>query len=146
MTARGIRCKRAYEAAHGDDGTRILVDRLWPRGLTRASALVDEWRKEVAPSDGLRRWFGHDLGRWNEFVSRYAIELDGKPEAWRPILERARSGRVTLVFAARDADHNNAVALRRYLDARTASGEQDAMTAGAHRRSGAVGRSRRGAR
>jgi uncharacterized protein YeaO (DUF488 family) len=113
-----IRTKRVYEAPDGSDGTRILVDRFWPRGLKRAEMRVDEWPKDVAPSDALRRWFGHDPGRWPEFVRRYSAELDAKPESWRPILERARDGMVTLLFAARDVDHNNAVALGRYLDAR----------------------------
>ena len=116
--------KRVYEAANGPDGKRILVDRLWPRGLKRAEARVDEWPKDVAPSDALRRWFGHDPGRWPEFVRRYSAELDAKPESWRPILEGARGGRVTLLFAAQDVDHNNAVALKGYLDARLTRGRR----------------------
>jgi uncharacterized protein YeaO (DUF488 family) len=119
-----IRSKRVYEAPDGPDGTRILVDRLWPRGLTRSRARVDEWRKDVAPSDALRRWFGHDPGRWSDFVRRHSAELDARPESWRPILERAREEKVTFLFAARDAEHNNAVALAHYLSARLARGRR----------------------
>jgi uncharacterized protein YeaO (DUF488 family) len=117
-----IRSKRVYEVRSGLDGTRLLVDRLWPRGLKRAEARVDEWPKEVAPSDALRRWFGHDRARWAEFLRRYSVELDAKPGAWRPILEKARSGNVTLLFAARDMAHNNAVALEHYLEAKLVRG------------------------
>lgn len=113
-----IRSKRVYEAPGGSDGTRLLVDRLWPRGLKRAEARVDDWRKDVAPSDELRRWFGHDPRRWPGFLRRYFAELDARPDSWQPILEEARSGTVTLLYAARDAAHNNAVALERYLDAK----------------------------
>lgn len=132
-----IRCKRVYEAPDGPDGARILVDRLWPRGLKRSQARVDEWRKDVAPSDALRRWFGHDPGRWTEFVRRYSGELDAKPEAWRPVLERARGGQVTLLFAARDQEHNNAVALERYLHGKLAHAGQRAPR---HRSTGAAGK------
>ncbi len=112
--------KRAYDAPRASDGVRLLVDRLWPRGLRRASARLDDWCKDVAPSDELRRWFGHDPRRWPEFVRRYSAELDEKEETWRPILARARRGTVTLVYAARDGEHNNAVALAGYLVARLA--------------------------
>ncbi len=119
-----ITCERVYGAPGGADGARLLVDRLWPRGLRRVKARVDEWLKDVAPSDGLRRWFGHDVGRWTEFVRRYSAELDAKPEAWRPILERARKGNVTLLFAARDDGHNNALALARYLEPKLTPGRE----------------------
>lgn len=101
-----------------EDGLRILVDRLWPRGMTKAAAQLDDWLKEVAPSHALRRWSGHDPARWEEFQKRYSAELDGKPDAWQAILDHARSGDVTLLYAARDAEHNNAVALKRYLEQR----------------------------
>lgn len=94
---------------------RLLVDRLWPRGLKKETSRIDQWLKDVAPSDGLRQWFGHDPGRWQGFRERYFCELDAKPEAIRPIVEAARMRPVTLLYAARDPDHNNAVALRDYL-------------------------------
>ncbi len=113
-----IRVKRVYESPEPDDGARFLVDRLWPRGVKKESLRLDGWLKDAAPSDELRRWFGHDPARWDEFQRRYRDELSGRPEAWRPIMEAARRGDVTLLFGARDADHNNAVALKVYLDAR----------------------------
>ena len=112
-----IHVKRVYEPADPEDGTRFLVDRLWPRGLAKEALALDGWLKDLAPSDALRRWFGHDPARWEEFQRRYAAELDARPDAWRPILEAARQGRVTLLFSARDTQHNNAVALKAYLDA-----------------------------
>lgn len=113
-----IRLKRAYEQASAEDGLRYLVDRLWPRGLKKAELSLDGWLKDVAPSDELRRWFGHDAARWEEFQDRYSAELDAKPDAWEPILDAARRGTVTLLFAAKDNERNNAVALKRYLDAK----------------------------
>jgi uncharacterized protein YeaO (DUF488 family) len=110
-----IRVKRVYEPPDASDGARFLVERLWPRGLTREALRLDGWLKEVAPSHALRRWFGHDPAKWDEFQRRYRAELDERPEAWRPLLEAARRGDVTLLFSARDAEHNNAVALQRYL-------------------------------
>ena len=108
----GIRLKRAYDPAEPEDGTRILVDRLWPRGLSRGEAKVDQWLKEVAPSAELRRWFGHDPAKWAEFRRRYKAELADNPslEELRALLRRER--RVTLLFGARDVEHNNAVVLR----------------------------------
>ena len=111
-----ILIKRAYDPPGPDDGSRLLVDRLWPRGIRREALVLDGWLKDVAPSDNLRRWFGHDPVKWEEFCRRYFVELDGKPEAWTPILKLARQGNVTLVFSARDIEHNNAVALKAYLD------------------------------
>jgi uncharacterized protein YeaO (DUF488 family) len=110
--------KRIYEPARRQDGRRFLVDRLWPRGIKRGSLSLDAWVKEVAPSDTLRRWFAHDPNRWGEFRRRYAAELDRHPEAWGPILEAARRGEITLVYSARDPEHNNAVALQSYLQAK----------------------------
>ncbi|HXF72267.1 MAG TPA: DUF488 family protein [Actinomycetota bacterium] len=97
---------------------RFLVDRVWPRGVARDELEIDGWLRDVAPSDELRRWFGHDPSRWEGFQRRYAAELDAKPEAWRPLLEAARRGDVTLLFGARDEERNNAVALRGYLERR----------------------------
>lgn len=110
-----IRVKRAYEKPAEGDGARFLVDRLWPRGVSKAALALDDWLKDVAPSDALRRWFGHDPAKWDEFVRRYHAELDAHPEAWQPLADAARRGEVTLVFGARDVAHNDAVALRGYL-------------------------------
>jgi uncharacterized protein YeaO (DUF488 family) len=111
-----IRVKRAYSPPAADDGLRFLVDRLWPRGVKRQDLQIDGWLKEAAPSEGLRQWFGHDPDRWEEFRARYFSELDGRPDELRPIREAARLGIVTLVYGARDEEHNNAVALKAYLD------------------------------
>jgi uncharacterized protein YeaO (DUF488 family) len=113
-----LRVKRVYDPPAADDGARFLVERLWPRGVKREILPLDGWLKEVAPSDALRRWFGHDPARWQEFRGRYARELDDRPEAWRPILEAARQGAVTLLYSARDGERNSAVALKAYLEAR----------------------------
>ncbi len=113
-----LKLKRAYEAAARSDGRRILIDGLWPRGIPKAKLRVDEWAKEVAPSAALRQWFAHDPAKWGEFRRRYARELDARPDAWRPIRGAARKGTVTLVYGARDPEHNNAVALKEYLDRR----------------------------
>ena len=113
-----LKVKRAYEPAAKSDGRRILVDGLWPRGIAKAKLRIDDWAKEVAPSARLRKWFGHDPAKWDEFRARYARELDAHPEAWRAIRAAARKGVVTLVYGARDAEHNNAVALREYLTKR----------------------------
>jgi uncharacterized protein YeaO (DUF488 family) len=113
-----IRLKRVYEPPSAGDGWRVLVDRLWPRGLTKEQAALDVWAKEIAPSDALRRWFGHEPGKWDEFRKRYFAELDGHPEAVGRLLRPAAGGPITLLFAARDAERNNAVALREYLQER----------------------------
>jgi uncharacterized protein YeaO (DUF488 family) len=109
-----IRIKRIYDPPAADDGRRILVDRLWPRGLTREAAQIDDWLKELAPSDELRRWFGHDPVRWEEFRSRYRAELAGQP-LLNELKATAGTGTVTLLFAAQDRDHNNAVVLQELL-------------------------------
>jgi uncharacterized protein YeaO (DUF488 family) len=113
-----IQLRRAYEPAEPGDGFRVLVDRIWPRGLKKEQAAIDLWLKEVAPSPELRKWFGHDPEKWDEFRRRYASELDGKPDAVRLLQEKSRRGTLTLVFGARDAEHSNAAALKGYLDAR----------------------------
>jgi uncharacterized protein YeaO (DUF488 family) len=117
-----IAIKRAYEPAAKNDGRRILVDRLWPRGVKRDTAGIDEWMKDVAPSTALRRWFAHDPARWKEFIQRYRKELASpSAEAAMERLRKLASDRkVTLVYAAADSEHNNAVALRTILGARTA--------------------------
>ena len=113
-----IKLKRAYERASRTDGTRFLVDRLWPRGLSKTALRVDAWLKDVSPSTPLRRWFSHDPARWDEFRKRYARQLESSPDAWQLILSATRRGTVTLVYSARDERHNNAVALREYLNAK----------------------------
>src|SRR5574337_951399 len=116
-----IQVKRVYEPPTPDDGTRFLVDRLWPRGIKKEDLRVDQWVKGVAPSDALRLWFAHDPGKWNEFRRRYFAELDGKPDVWLPIVDVARQGNVTLLYSARDTQHNNAVALKEYVEKRLAA-------------------------
>ena len=113
-----IRIKRAYDSPGPEDGRRLLVDRLWPRGVKREALKLDGWIKDVAPSDELRRWYGHDKSRWEEFQRRYEEELEGNKEAWEPLLKEARSEDVTLVYAARDEEQNNAVVLRNFLQKR----------------------------
>lgn len=110
-----IRVSRAYDKPELTSA-RYLVERLWPRGIRRNDLRIDGWLRDVAPSDELRRWFAHDPTRWDEFRRRYFAELDQRPEAWRPLIEAARRGDVTLVFSARDTQNNNAVALKDYLD------------------------------
>jgi uncharacterized protein YeaO (DUF488 family) len=111
-----IALKRVYDPPGDADGRRILVDRLWPRGLSNEAARIDEWRRDLAPSDALRRWFGHDRRKWAEFERRYRLELGEKREALRALAELARRQTVTLVYAARDPEHNNAVVLEGLLE------------------------------
>ncbi len=111
-----IHVKRVYEPPEASDGARFLVDRLWPRGLKKEAVKVESWVKAVSPSDRLRGQFCHDPAKWQEFQRRYFAELDRKPETWQPLLEAARAGDITLVFSARDTEHNNAVVLKNYLE------------------------------
>ena len=113
-----IRLRRAYDKVTSEDGKVFLVERLWPRGVKKTALHLDAWLKDVAPSTALRKWFGHDPEKWQEFRRRYFGELDANPAAWEPILEPARKGHVTLVYSSRDTGHNNAVALKEYLEAR----------------------------
>lgn len=115
ITAKSVRLKRAYESAAAGDGMRILVDRLWPRGVNKADAAIDHWVKDLAPSTRLRKWFAHDPTRWQEFRRRYAAELRQHPEAFDQLRDWARQGPITLVYAARDEAHNDAVVLREIL-------------------------------
>lgn len=110
-----LRLKRAYEPAMPEDGIRILIDRLWPRGLRKADAALDEWMKEIAPSTELRRWFGHDPGRWPEFQRRYRGELEHHTQELDRIRSLARAQTVTLVYSAHDEEHNDAVVLKEAL-------------------------------
>jgi uncharacterized protein YeaO (DUF488 family) len=111
-----IRLKRAYVAPSDDDGTRILVERLWPRGVSKEKAAIDLWLKEVAPSTELRKWYGHDPDRWEEFRRRYRAELDDKGEVLDDLRRRLREGPVTFVFAARDEGRNSALILKEFLE------------------------------
>lgn len=110
-----IRVKRIYDPPAPEDGRRVLVDRLWPRGVAREEARIDEWLKEIAPSDGLRKWFGHDPARWGEFRQRYLEELQGHRDILERLRAEAKKGSVSLLYAAKDAEHNNAVVLRKLL-------------------------------
>ena len=114
-----IRTKRVYEPANPHDGLRVLVDRVWPRGMTKEQVQADLWLKDVAPSAALRKWFGHDRSKWEAFKRRYFLELDAQPEAVARLLDEAAKGRLTLLFSARDAEYNQAVALREYLLSRS---------------------------
>lgn len=113
--ARQVRLKRAYDPPEPGDGTRILIDRLWPRGIKKSDAAIDRWLRDIAPSTNLRRWFGHRPERWSEFRRRYQAELQKHPELVEEIREAARAGPVTLVYAARDEAHNDAVVLKELL-------------------------------
>ena len=115
-----IQLKRVYDRPSAQDGIRILVDRLWPRGLSKASAKLDMWQKAAGPSHELRKWFGHDAEKWKEFQRRFFSELTQNPEAWEPLLERAQKQQVTLLYGSHEAEHNNAVALKRFLEAKLA--------------------------
>jgi uncharacterized protein YeaO (DUF488 family) len=113
-----IRLKRAYEKPSRDDGFRVLVERLWPRGVSKEEAALDLWLKDVAPSTGLRKWFGHDPARWKEFQRRYRAELRDRKDALKLLREKNREGTLTLVYAARDEEHNGAVVLKKVLESR----------------------------
>ena len=115
IPASHIRIKRAYEPPTQDDGTRILIDRLWPRGVKKENLALDQWAKELSPSTELRQWFGHDPARWQEFRRRYAAELRQRTDLLDPLRALARKGPITLVYSAHDEAHNNAVAMREFL-------------------------------
>ena len=112
-----VKLKRVYDPIARTDGARFLVERLWPRGLSKERLHLTAWLKEVGPSTELRQWFNHDPLKWSRFRQRYFRELDSRPESWRPILSAARRGMVTLVYSSHDEEHNNAVALTEYLQA-----------------------------
>lgn len=120
--------KRVYLPADTADGARVLVDRLWPRGLSRERAALDIWLRDAAPSDELRHWFEHDPEKWEAFCTRYAAELDAAPDAWLPLLPLLRARPVTLLFGSREPRWNNAQALKAYLDDRLAARQHDAPT------------------
>ncbi|MEA3366312.1 MAG: DUF488 family protein [Candidatus Hydrogenedentes bacterium] len=118
-----IRIRRLYHEATKNDGYRVLVDRVWPRGVSKQDAHLDAWNRDVAPTDDLRKWFGHDPDKWDEFKKQYKNELSANWEAVAPLLEKAREKRVTLVFGAKDKEHNNAVVLREFLEEQLESEE-----------------------
>ncbi len=111
-----IKLKRAYERPAASDGTRILIDRLWPRGIKKEAAAIDRWLRDLAPSNELRKWFGHDPAKRVEFEKRYFQELEQHPDLVEELLQRAVRGRLTLLFASRELELNNAVALKHYLE------------------------------
>jgi uncharacterized protein YeaO (DUF488 family) len=113
-----IHLKRAYEKSSTEDGERILVERLWPRGLTKARAAVDLWIKDVAPSPDLRKWFGHDPARWKQFKQRYWKELKDKKKHLDVLRRKAKEGKVTFIYAAHDEEHNGALALKEFIEQR----------------------------
>ena len=113
-----ITVARVYDRDAVGTGPRFLVERLWPRGVRRADLHLRDWLPEVGPSTGLRRWFGHEPLKWEEFRRRYFDELERHPEAWRPLRDAAAAGEITLLYSSRDVEHNNAVALREFLMAR----------------------------
>ena len=113
-----FKIKRAYEVPARDDGVRILVDRIWLRGVSKAAARIDQWRKELAPSTALRKWFGHDPARWAEFKRRYFAELETQRESLDEVRTLAKDKTVTLIYSAKDAEHNQAVALREFFKSR----------------------------
>ena len=114
-----IKIKRVYELPTRDDGFRVLVDRLWPRGLGKDKAKIDLWLKDIAPSHDLRKWYGHDPKKWTEFKKKYFKELDNRKQLAHQILERVKEGTVTLLFGSKEEKLNNAVALRRYIKTKT---------------------------
>ena len=111
-----LKIKRVYESAQASDGTRFLVERLWPRGIKKETLKMKAWLKDVAPSPELRKWFSHDPAKWTEFKKRYRAELKSNPGAWQPILEAAKKGNVTLLYSARDTEHNSALLLKDHLE------------------------------
>ncbi len=110
-----INIKRVYDKAEKVDGTRLLIERLWPRGVRKDSLAIADWLKDAGPSTELRKWFSHDPAKWDEVRRKYFAELENNPTAWQPIVEAARHGSVTLIYSSHDTEHNNAVALQEFL-------------------------------
>jgi uncharacterized protein YeaO (DUF488 family) len=128
-----IKLKRAYDRVSPTDGSRLLVERLWPRGLSKNTLKLDGWIQEVAPTTELRKWFGHDPAKWRQFRIRYFRELDSQPESWRSIVSLVRRGTVTLVYSSHDEEHNSAVALREYLRLKTGRRPRPRRSTSSHR-------------
>lgn len=113
-----LQLKRVYDKKEAHDGVRFLVERLWPRGVRKTDVHMDGWQKEAGPSDQLRKWFSHDPAKWTEFQHKYFAELDQQHDAWQPIIDAAKHGPVTLLYSSHDTEHNNAVALKSFLEAK----------------------------
>lgn len=113
-----INIRRVYEDAVRGEGTRFLVERLWPRGIKKENLEMKAWLKDVAPSPALRSWYAHEVAKWPEFQKRYRKELKANPDTWKPILTAAKRGNVTLLYSARDTEHNSALVLKKFLEAR----------------------------
>ena len=113
-----LRIKRVYEEPKRADGVRFLVERLWPRGIRKEELRMKAWLKEVSPSPGLRTWYSHDVTKWEEFQKRYRKELKSNADAWQPILDAAKNGNVTLLYSAKDVEHNSALVLKEFLEER----------------------------
>ncbi len=111
-----LQIKRVYEPVEPADGVRFLVERLWPRGIKKETLKMEAWLKDVSPSPDLRKWYAHDVSKWDEFQKRYRVELAASPDAWKPILEAARHGTVTLLYSAHDTEHNSALVLQSFLE------------------------------
>jgi len=130
-----IRIKRVYEKPEADDGARFLVDRLWPRGVKKEALAIEAWLKDVAPSNDLRHRYHHDLDQWDVFRRQYFNELGTQPDAWRPLVEAARKGTITLLFSSKEPAHNNAAALKEFLELQLAGGTAHKRTKGSGRKS-----------
>jgi uncharacterized protein YeaO (DUF488 family) len=115
-----IQLKRVYDEPGAHDGVRFLVERLWPRGIRKTELQIDGWEKDAGPSTQLRKWFAHDPKKWREFQQKYFAELDTRPDAWEPILKAAERDTITLLYSSHDTEHNNALALKGYLEAKLA--------------------------
>jgi uncharacterized protein YeaO (DUF488 family) len=115
QTMKNIKIKRIYDNYSSEDGSRILVDRLWPRGIKKENAKIDEWIKDIAPSDSLRKWFNHDPEKWEEFKKKYFDELNNKKDSLRNLVQKGKAT-ITLIYSAKDKEYNNAVALKEYLE------------------------------
>ncbi len=111
-----LKIKRVYEDPKRGDGVRFLVERLWPRGFKKEELKMKAWLKDVAPSQDLRKWYAHDVAKWPDFQKRYRKELQNHPEAWQPILEAAKAGNVSLLYSAKDTEHNSALVLKEFLE------------------------------
>jgi uncharacterized protein YeaO (DUF488 family) len=111
-----IKTKRIYDKLEADDGFRILVDRIWPRGIKKNDIIIDLWQKDIAPSASLRKWFNHDQRKWDKFKSRYYEELNGKQEIVKLLLEKAEKGTITLLYSSKEEQYNNAIALKEFLE------------------------------
>jgi uncharacterized protein YeaO (DUF488 family) len=125
-----ILLKRAYDTPANTDGQRFLVERLWPRGVKKSSLPIEAWLKDAAPSTELRKWFSHDPAKWGEFCKRYLAELAANPEAWQPLVDAARMGSITLIYSSHDSEHNNAVALKEFIETKLPTAKSKSKNSG----------------